>query len=193
VSVIRQLSLFGADSAQPQPDDLAGLLTCGGQLTRLGGTTRVSIVVDHPWRAAALVAECGRRGLAATSVATADENVGVRTAYSVLLTPLAEAWTRGAVIRVPGGLLLDGRMLRLWAQACGYAEGPSSYVLGLARVEALWQPLGAALAAVGLGAQFVTARGSGPSYRIVGRRRLSRLVEMLGDPPKQAPVGSWPS
>jgi hypothetical protein len=35
--------------------------------------------------------------------------------------------------------------------------------------------------------------GPGPSYRIVGKRRLARLIEMVGDPPKQAPTDIWPS
>jgi hypothetical protein len=39
----------------------------------------------------------------------------------------------------------------------------------------------------------VSPRSGGSSYRIVGRRRVARLAEMIGDPPKQAPPGAWPS
>lgn len=195
MSVIRQLSLFGADALPPEPGDLAGVLAAGGLTTRLGGTARVSIVVDHPWRAAVLVAECARRGLAATSVSTLEEHIGVRTAYSALLMPLAEAWTVGSVQRVPRGLILDGRQLRLWVVARGRCEPAGSYALPLGSTdEAAWAAIGAALAAVGLAAQLVSPRGgAGPSYRIVGKRRLSRLAEMVGDPPKQAPADIWPS
>jgi hypothetical protein len=38
-----------------------------------------------------------------------------------------------------------------------------------------------------------TRRGGGYSYRIVGKRRLERLAEMVGDPPKRAPADIWPS
>lgn len=195
MSVIRQLSLFGVEAAAPEPGDLAGLLAGGGQVVRLGGTARVSIVVDHPWRAAVLVAECARRGLAATCVSTVEDHIGVRTAYSALLNPLAETWLVGAVKRAPRGLVLDGRALRLWVEASGRAEGATSYALPLGRSdEPAWESIGSALATVGLAAQLVSPRGgTGPSYRLVGRRRTARLAEMVGDPPKQAPVDVWPS
>jgi hypothetical protein len=155
----------------------------------------VTIVVDHPWRASVLVAECARRGLVATCVATPDDHIGVRTAYSALLTPLAEAWTDGHGKRAPRGLLLDGRMLRLWVEAEGRRDGALAYVLPVGHAdEPAREPIGAALAAIGLGAQLVSPRGgAGASYRIVGKRRLARLVEMIGEPPKQAPFDIWPS
>jgi hypothetical protein len=193
MSVIRQFSLFSAGSVAPEPDDLAGLLAGGGQITRPEATdnAQVSIVVDHPWRAAALVAECARRGLAATSVSTVDEHICVRTAHSPLLVPLAEAWAGG---RAPRGLMLDGRSLRLWVLAVGRQETPLAYVLPLGRAdEAARAIVGGALAAIGLGAQLVSPRGFGLSYRIVGKRRVQRLAELAGDPPKQAPPAIWPS
>ena len=195
MSVIRQLSLFGVEASPPEPGDLAGLLAGAGHVTRFGQTARVSIIVDHPWRASVLVAECARRGLVATCVSTVEEHIGVRTAYSALLTPLAQGWTRGSVKRPPPDLILDGRMLRLWVEAEGWSEDPGTYVLPLGRTDELTrEPIGAALAAVGLGAQLVSPRGDGrPSYRIVGKRRIARLIEMIGDPPKQAPAGIWPS
>ena len=103
MSVIRQLSLLGADGSAPVPDDLAGLLVGVGEVTRSDAAAQISAIVDHPWRASVLVAECARRGLAATCVATIADHIAVRTAYSMLLTPLAQAWTDGAVKRVPRG------------------------------------------------------------------------------------------
>jgi len=193
--MIRQLSLFGVEAASPSPADLAGLLAGSGHVTRLGGTARVSIVVDHPWRASALVAECARCGLVATCVSTVDDHIGVRTAYSALLAPLAEAWTRGSVKRPPPGLLLDGRMLRLWVEAEGYSESPGVYALPLGRSdEFAREPIGAALASVGLAAHLVTPRGEARLwYRIVGKRRIARLLEMVGEPPEQTPPGIWPA
>jgi hypothetical protein len=195
VSVIRQLSLFGADASTPEPADLAGLLAGGGLVAQRGGAAQVSVVVDHPWRAAALVAECARRGIAATSVATPADHIAVRTAFSALLTPLAQDWRTGAVQRVPPAFRLDGRMLRLWAQAGGRRAGDTSYVLPVGPSEEVdREALGAALALLGLGPQLAVARGVGTAlYRIVGKRRLGRLVELIGDPPKQAPADIWPS
>lgn len=195
MSVIRQPSLLGAEASAPQPADLAGLLAAGADVTRSGGGAQVSIVVDHPWRAAVLVAECARRGLAATSVAGLSDHIGVRTAYSALLVPLAEQWLDGEAIRVPRRLSLDGAVLRLWVEAAGRHESPGAYVLPIGRIgEEAQVAIGAALATVGLAAQLVSPRGgSGLSYRIVGKRRLVRLIEMVGDPPKQAPVDIWPS
>ncbi len=72
------MSLFGVEARPPTPLDLEGLLAGAGQVTRMGGTARVSIVVGEPWRAAALQAECALRGLAATvEAAPAEEPPGV--------------------------------------------------------------------------------------------------------------------
>jgi hypothetical protein len=194
VSVIRQLSLLGADALTPEPADLAGVLIGGGRISRKDSTAQVSIVVSHPWRAAVLVTECGRRGLAATCSSTVDEYILVRTEYSPQLVLLAEAWLDGDVQRAPRGLEVDGRLLRLWVAAAGRREATGGYVLPLGDLDETGrEAIGATLAAVGIAAQLVSPRGGGPSYRIVGKRRLSRLAEMIGDPPKQAPADIWPS
>lgn len=195
MSVIRQLSLFGADASSPEPADLAGLLAGGGLVAQRAGAAQVSAVVDHPWRAAALVAECARRGIAATSVSTPADHIAVRTAFSPLLAPLGRDWMTGAVQRVPRAFRLDGRILRLWAQAGGRRDGDTSYLLPAGPTEEVdREALGAALALLGLGAQLAVTRGAGTAlYRIVGKRRLGRLVELIGDPPKQAPADIWPS
>src|SRR5262249_56570369 len=100
-------------------------------------------------------------------------DMGVRTAYSVLLTPLAQAWTDGAVKRIPRGFSLVGQVLRLWVEAEGRYESSGAYVLPVGRVgEESRTALGAALAAGGLGGQLVRPpRGSGLSCRVVGKRR----------------------
>ena len=195
MSVIRQLSLFGAEASAPEPADLAGVLAGGGLVSLYGATAQVSVIVDHPWRATALVAECARRGIAAISVSTPADHIAVRTAHSALLVPLARDWMAGAGQRVPRGFRLDGRMLRLWAHAVGRSAGDTSYLLPIGPYDEVdRETLGAALAMLGLGAQLAVSRAvSGALYRIVGKRRLGRLVELIGDPPKQAPADIWPS
>jgi hypothetical protein len=195
VPVARQLSLFGVEAQPPSPLDLEGLLAGGGQVVRMGGTARVSIVVDAPWRARALAAECAQRDLSATcEPATVEGHLGVRTAYATTLAPLATAWLRGAVKHPPTGFTLDGRRLRLWATAAGSPEGTQAYVLalGVSDGPTVWGAVGAALAAAGLPAVLLGPRAGGPAYRIVGRRRLGRLAELVGEPPPHAPVGHWP-
>jgi hypothetical protein len=64
-----QLSLFGAEAADPVLDDLDGVLLGGGHWARLGGTARLSIVVPDMWRALALVGEFAARDVAAQTAA----------------------------------------------------------------------------------------------------------------------------
>ena len=59
----RQLSIFGAETTEPSPADLAGLLAGPGRLGRMGGTARVTVPVDAAWRVHVLVAELVQRGL----------------------------------------------------------------------------------------------------------------------------------
>ena len=66
VPVGRQLSIFGAEGADPSLADLAGLLAGPGHLGRMGGTARVSVRVDAAWRVHVLVQELVSRGLVVT-------------------------------------------------------------------------------------------------------------------------------
>jgi hypothetical protein len=193
MSVTRQLSLFGVEAVAPTPADLSGLLAGPGQVVRMGGTARVSVVVDEMWRAAALTTEMRQCGLAATCVPTVDEHLGVRTPYSTLLAPLAAAWLRGALKMPPRGFTLDGRRLRLWMTAAGYREG-LDVILRLGRCEdGVEQTMRHALSSIGLPAEvLVGSARSGPSLRISGRRRMARLAEIVGDPPATAPSDAWP-
>ncbi|GAB2613384.1 hypothetical protein Aab01nite_69540 [Paractinoplanes abujensis] len=59
----RQLPFFGAETIEPSPADLAGLLAGPGVLGRMGGTARVLVPVDAAWRVHVLVAELVIRGL----------------------------------------------------------------------------------------------------------------------------------
>lgn len=194
----RQLSLFGIEAAEPNSADLAGLLVGPGQVVRMGGTARVSVVVDAPWRVHVLVAEFAARGLAASWVTTADEHLGVRTAYARGLASLAAQWLRGAMKRPPADFHLDGPRLRLWLAAAGVAEPErESFLLRLgASDEHCWAVASTALEAVGLAGEMITARGGelpGPAYRVTGRRRLARLAELVGERPPAAPPDAWPA
>lgn len=192
----RQLSLFGVEAAPPVPHDLEGLLAGAGQVTRMGGTARVSIVVDDRWRVDALSEEFRLRDLAMTwEPATVDGHFGVRTAYSSVLADLGATWLRGAVKAVPTGFTLDGQRLRLWAMATGVIDGGGksyTFRLGQGDGEAAWRAVGVALAAVGLPAVLLGPRAGGPAYRVAGRQRLDRLIELVGEAPEQAPPGLWP-
>lgn len=204
MSLGRQLSLFGVEARPASPLDLEGLLAGAGQVVRMGGTARVSIVVADAWRARALLRETATRGLAATcEKATVEGHIGVRTAYSSVLAPLARSWLRGAVKHPPPGFALDGRRLRLWAIAAGAPDGAHAFTFQLGATDGagapsfaaaddqLWGIVGAALAAAGLPAVLLGPRAGGPAYRIVGRRRLARLAELVGDHPPEARPDQW--
>jgi hypothetical protein len=190
---VRQLSLFGVEARAPAAADLEGLLAGPGPVVRMGGPARVSIVVGDLWRAKVLVSEVRARGLVATCVATADQHIGVRSAYSTALAPLGRAWLRGAVKTPPEGFMLDGRQLRLWLTAVGTPD-EQGFTLALgATDEPTWGAVGAALAALGLAPVLLGPRAGGPAYRIAGRRRLARLRELVGEAPADAPPGLWPA
>jgi hypothetical protein len=190
-----QLSFFGLEARPPAAGDLEGLLVGAGQVVRLGGTARVSVVVEDAWRVRVLLAEFQQRGLAATwEPATVEGHFGVRTAFSSALAPISAAWLKGASKRAPVDLALDGRRLRLWLAAAGSPDGPAAYTMRLdPHDEPSWGVVGSALVNIGLAAALLGPRAGGPAFRIVGRRRLSRLAEMVGDPPAEAPDNAWPT
>jgi hypothetical protein len=78
----RQLSIFGAETTEPSPFDLAGLLAGPGRLDRMGGTARVSVRVDAGWRVHVLVAELVTRGLVVTWRPVDHPGEGVRGDHS---------------------------------------------------------------------------------------------------------------
>lgn len=191
---MRQPSLFSALARAADPGDLAGLLCAQGQAHGFGrgAAARVSVVVPDRWRAVGIALACADRGLATESGRTAEEHYWVRTAFVAGLCPLAAAWTKGAVKAVPPTWQLDGESLRLWVLAAGAPDG-RGYVLGLdPHAPGTHGPLAGAVAAIGLAATPLGPRAGGPALRVAGRRRLTRLAELVGEPPSAAPPGQWP-
>lgn len=189
---VRQLSFFSAEVSPPRLADLAGVLCGHGQLVSFGRTAaRLSVVVDEMWRAQVLAEACAERGVRG-QIATSDEGHPlVRTAFRADLIGLANAWTKGAVKAVPSGFRLDGQALRLWALSGGdWTHG--GYLLPLdPRAPETHAPLTAALADTGLHGTPLGVRAGGPGLRLTGRRKLSRLAELVGPAPDVAEP-HWP-
>jgi len=183
---MRQLSLFSADTSAPAIADLAGLLAGAGQVAlALRGGARLSAVVEDSWRAdliAEMITECGFQAEVAQS---GEGRPLVRTDVSPLLTRLALNWTRGAVKSVPTSFVPTSRALRMWAYATGRADGSDRFFFGLdPHAPQTHDPLARSLMRAGMAATLVGARGSAPGLRITGRRRLSKLLDAIGEPPE---------
>ncbi|PND57479.1 hypothetical protein CRM90_13155 [Mycobacterium sp. ENV421] len=188
-----QLSFFSAESVPPAVADLTGLLATTGQVVVVGGGARLSVVVDDMWRADALAEMITETGLAAEITRTDENNPLVRTAVDARLAGIAAEWTRGAVKTVPPQWLPGSRELRAWTLAAGIPES-DRYLLGLdPHAPDTHSPLASALMRVGIAPTLIGTRGARPALRISGRRRLSRLVENVGEPPNQIEaLSSWP-
>ena len=203
----RQLPFFGAETTDPSPADLAGLLAGPGRLGRMGGTARVAVPVDAAWRVHVLAAELLIRGLVVNwrpldgeedappaeegDAPPAEENAEnepapprfeVLTAYSSRLNGLARAWPAAAA-----QLFLSGPRLRLWVAAAGVPV-PGGYALGLDPAKDPAQ-IDAALVRAGLAGR---VSDHGRRYLIMGRRRVVRLAELVGERPASAPENLWP-
>lgn len=188
-----QLSFFSAESVPPAVTDLTGLLATGGQVVLLDAGARLSVVVEHEWRAVALAEMITDAGLV-PEISRTDENTPlVRTAADARLVALAREWTRGAVKTVPPHWLPGPRELRAWTLAAGTPEA-DRYLLGLdPHAPDTHSPLASALMRVGIAPTLIGTRGSRPALRISGRRRLSRLVENVGEPPTDVEAFThWP-
>ena len=114
-----QFSLFGAAAVAPTVADLDGVVLAGGQwvhATVAGrSAARLSVLVDAPWRAAALLAEFQLRNIRAEQALTeVSDLIDVRTDFSADLLADAQRWTRGARLVAPTELSLGGGGLRLW-------------------------------------------------------------------------------
>ena len=192
-----QLSFFTAESVPPAVADLSGVLAASGQIVMVGAPdvqgARLSVVVDQPWRAAALAEMIHEAGLEPEIARTEEDTPLVRTAVSELLCPIATEWTRGAVKTVPPRWLPGPRELRAWTLAAGSPDA-DRYLLGLdPHAPDTHSPLASALMRVGIAPTLIGTRGGRPALRISGRRRLSRLVENVGEPPDNAQALSlWP-
>ncbi|MGV9802383.1 hypothetical protein ACWDTP_30470 [Mycobacterium sp. NPDC003449] len=192
-----QLSFFSAESVPPAVADLTGMLAGPGQIVLVGNgdrQARISVVVDELWRAKGLAEMIAQAGLT-PEIARTDENTPlVRTALDPQLVPIARDWTRGAVKTVPAHWLPGSRELRAWTLAAGTADTDGRYLLGLdPHAPDTHAALASALMRVGIAPTLIGTRGSRPALRIGGRRRLSRLVENVGEPPGDAvALAQWP-
>ena len=187
-----QFSLFGAEAAEPQLGDLDGLLLAGGDWVRTEGNSmaRLSVLVVDEWRAEALQTELFDRQLASDTAPAPGGLIAVRTEITVGLQAQAARWTRGASQRVPDDLALTASALRLWAIAAGRSED-SGYLLAMADPDGpLHRAAGGQLAKMGVAAIDVGLRG-GPGWRITSAKRLRRLAELLGEPPRGGRA-AWP-
>ncbi|MBV9515510.1 MAG: hypothetical protein JO280_15945 [Mycobacteriaceae bacterium] len=188
-----QLSFFSAESVPPAVTDLTGVLAASGQVVRIDGEARLSVVVDRPWRAEALAEMMNDAGLAPEITRTDEDTPLVRTAADSRLLVIATDWTRGAVKTVPPQWLPGPRELRAWTLAAGTPEA-DRYLLGLdPHAPDTHSPLASALMRVGIAPTLIGTRGTRPALRIAGRRRLSRLVENVGEPPDDPEaLSEWP-
>lgn len=188
-----QPSLFSADMMEPDVGDLGGVLAAHGQVTASAAGARLSILLSERWRADVLAEACMARGVEAGVMRPEDSaDWLVRTDRSPALVSLARAWTRGAVKAEPTGLVVTAGMLRMWVVAAG-RDGPAGYELGLdPHAVDTHRPLAAALAEAGLAGVIVGSASADPVVRVTGRRRLNRLVEMVGSRPPHAPISTWP-
>jgi len=191
---VSQLSFFAAESVPPAVADLSGVLAASGQIVLVASGARLSVVVDQPWRAAALADMIREAGLVPEITRTEEDSPLVRTAVDPLLRGLAAEWTRGAVKTVPPRWLPGPRELRAWTLAAGSPEA-DRYLLGLdPHAPDTHSPLASALMRVGIAPTLIGTRGGHPALRISGRRRLSRLVENVGEPPDNAEaLAQWPT
>jgi len=187
-----QLPLFTLEDDVPLVVDVEGLLLAGGALVRRDAAARISVVVDVGWRAEVVCDGLDRRGLGGELGTPDNGRCSVRSGFDVRLLDLARRWTVGASFRVPTDFVLTPGRLRFWAVATGQRD-QVGYLLRLGSTdEQLWDAAGSALSAAGVPGAFLGSRAGGPAYRIVGRRRLARLREMLGRPPIDDAAGDWP-
>jgi hypothetical protein len=186
---VAQLSFYSAEANRPRVGDLAGLLCCGGQLVEFARTAaRLTLPLDERWRVRLIRLALGERGVDAVHTVTEEGAHGVRTAFRADLLSLAEEWTKEGEKFAPSGLTLGGGALRLWVLAAGGWFG-SSYFLGLdPEAPGIYDTVRGALGNAGLPA---TLQGAG--LRISGRRRLGRLVELVGRAPSSDAEAHWPA
>jgi hypothetical protein len=190
---VSQLSFFSAESVPPAVSDLTGVLAAPGQIVTVGSGARLSVVVDQLWRAEALGQMIDEAGLTAEITRTDENTPLVRTAVDAKLRLIAGDWTRGAVKTVPPLWLPGPRELRAWILTAGSPEA-DRYLLGLdPHAPDTHSPLASALMRIGIAPTLIGTRGARPALRIGGRRRLSRLVENVGEPPETAEaLPYWP-
>jgi hypothetical protein len=191
---VPQLSFFSAEAAAPCVGDLAGVLCGPGRMAGFARTAaRLSVTVDERWRARALAAALAERGVQARTTSSEDGTVELHTPFRRDLVALADAWACGTAKSAPPGLTLPGAPLRLWTLTAGrWLEG--SYLLELdPQAPATHEPVIDALARSGLCVGVLDPVAGGPGVKVSGRRRLARLVELVGTPPDRHALQHWPA
>ena len=154
----------------------------------IGGVpwSRMAVVVRSTRLASASLQRALHQAGIPTTLHAEDLALSVHPAVTPLLRPIAAGWTRGAVKTVPPRWLPGPRELRAWTLAAGTPDA-DRYLLGLdPHAPDTHSPLASALMRVGIAPTLTGTRGARPALRISGRRRLSRLVENVGDPPEVA-------
>lgn len=194
-----QFSLFGAAAVAPTVADLDGIVLAGGHwvhaLVDGVACARLSVLVDAPWRASALIEELRSRDIEAEQVAAGHAGelsglIDVRTGLLADLRRHADRWTLGARLVPPADFTLSAGGLRLWAIAQGRRD-EIGYLLATPALESpVHRVAGAQLAAAGLTAVGVGERGR-PGWRITGIKRIRRCAELLGEAPQGAGT-DWP-
>jgi hypothetical protein len=194
---VSQLSLFSADLTPPQLADLGGLMAAHGQLEVGPDGAALSMPFTDSWRAEALLRECRVRDVPAV-IDTQAPTMGsgsvalLRTDQTPTLTAMATDWRAAVGKTVPAELAVTAGLLRCWTLAAG-RPADVGFLLGLDPLAPdTHEPLAAACAAAGLAGSLLGVRAGGPAVRIVGYRRCSRLAEMIGTPPPEAPPGAFP-
>jgi hypothetical protein len=187
------MSFFSAEANRPGIADLAGLLCGPGQVAQFARrAARLTVVVEEAWRRDALAAAFTERGVEPELGVSGQERPLVRTAFRTDLIGMAGAWTCGTAKVVPVGLALDGAALRLWTLAAGRWVD-NGYLLGLdPEAPETHEPLVQAMIRIGLPPGSPGVRGGGPGLRLTGRRRIGRLVELVGRAPAVAAEPHWP-
>lgn len=192
---VNQLSFFSAESLPPSVTDLSGLLASTGHLVTSDGRARISVVVDAQWRADAIAELIEQCGLTPQTGRSDEGRPLVRTEPVPELLALASQWTKGAVKAVPPGWVPGARELRAWVLASGRPEADGErYVLGLdPHAQETHTVLALSLMRAGIAPTLIGTRGSSPALRITGRRRLLRLTENVGEPPRNEDARTnWP-
>jgi hypothetical protein len=185
--------MFSAETDEPSVDDLAGLLASAGQATIGSRGARISMVVADDWRARALAEEIRRCGVESEISVSSEGSPLVGTVTSWALEPLYRAWTKGAIKTMPAAWVPSPRALRLWVIAAGQRD-VDRYLLGLdPHTPESHGALATAVMRAGIAPTLVGTRGANPGLRIAGKRRLTRLIESVGEPPDiPGAAANWP-
>ncbi len=192
-----QLSFFSADEHVPGPADLEGALAARGQSTLTDTWAQVSVALDAPWRADALVGLLAQAGLdPVRSEADPEGRCTVSTARSAELVSVVRRWRRGAVSAVPERWTPTSGALRVWFLTAGTISPGGVIELAIDAGPEHHAPrraaLGEALERVGIRTTYIGSKGGGPLLRLGTSRARARLAENLGEAPAQVPQGCWP-